>query len=249
MLKRAWSPTLCVLLVAGVLATTPAGARSPIPAEPNIEDPIGDANYLNDQGQPAAPDFDDNVTGQDVGGAADLMKVWFSHTDKKVFAYIQTESPPPAATGLYLEITASPGEGEVASSPIGCLRWVVLIAGEVEGQQTTWQGPRQAKLLDHCNDGDTYGADGVWAELRAIQTLEDGTGLITIIAPRRYSPLLGDCRVLAAPQAATKDLVGQDDAVSLGFATGATLDTTKVGADHQLAPTKGSIRKGCGPSF
>jgi len=236
MRRRSLSLVIGGLLVAGLLSA-PATARvAPVPATPNIEDPIGDANYLNDQGQSGVPDMDDNVTGQDAGGLADIMKVWFTHTERKVFAYIQTESPPPSATGLYFEIVASPGDGEIASSSTGCLHWIVMIAGNVQGQQTTYQGPAQAKIVDYCNDGDSYNQNGTWAELRAIETLDDGTGLITIVAPRKYSPLLGRCQTIASPQALTKDLVGQDDTVSLGFVTGATLDTTKVGADHRLLP-------------
>ena len=112
----------------------------------------------------------------------------------------------------------------------------MLIAGEEQGQQTTFQGPAQAKLIDECND---VTGDGVWAELKAIETLEDGSGLIELTVPRRYSPLLRDCRVLSGPRATSMDLVGQDDTVSLGWTTGAAIDTTKTGAAYLLDPGKG----------
>ena len=228
----------CALLGAGLIAAGPAGARAsdPVPGDRSIEDPAGDANYLNDQGQAGAPDVDDNVTGADASGAGDILGVWFDHTRRKLTVRIQTETPPPASTGLYLEIEASPGEGKAGASTTGCLRWTVLIAGEEQGQQTTFQGPAQAKLIDDCNDAS--GA-GVWAELKAIETLENGSGLIELTVPRRYSPLLRDCRTIETPSAISKDLVGQDDAVSLGWTTGAALDTTKTGAAYLLDPDEG----------
>ena len=231
-------PAICALIGAAIIAAGPAGARdaTTVPRRPSIEDPVGDANYLNDQEQAGVPDVDDHVTGQDLSSAGDIVKVWFTHSARKVTAFIQTEAPPPAATGLYYRVEASPGEGKAASSPTGCLRWEVLIAGEEQGQQTTFQGPAQAKLIDDCND---ISGDGVWAELRAVETLEDGSGLIAVTVPRRYSPLLRDCRVLSDPRAVSKDLVGQDDTVSLGWTTGATIDTTKAGTAYPLDPDKG----------
>lgn len=240
MIKRSLGVVLALVLAAGVLSALPARAATAVPAKANIEDPLNDANFLNDQGQPGAcaqgqcvapPDSDDTATPADGSAGADIMKVWFSHTAAEVTAHFLLENPPPKAGGIQYVVYASPGEGSVTANTLGCIRFIAMVRGEQSGQATTWQGPNQAKLLDACNDGSAWFSNGVEGEV-AIETLDDGTGIVSITGPRSYSPFLADGESLTAPQAQTKFLFGES---SLVFAAPAIWDTTKIGTDYEFS--------------
>lgn len=250
--KRTWSVALSLALIAGVFSALPAKAQeapTSVPEVVNIEDPLNDANYLNDQSQPgvcvvpistcvSGPDSDDNPTPADVHSGADIMKVWFSHTSDQVSAHMQVESPPPKAAGLYYVVYATPAEGTVASSTLGCIRFVGLVGGKQQGQNTTWHGPDYAKFFDHCNEGSSFYSNGVEAELK-VESLEDGTGIITVTGPRSLSPLLADGLSLAAPQGQVRHLIGEESVV--GFSANGVIDTTKPGTDYTLTAGGGTV--------
>ncbi|HYO61775.1 MAG TPA: hypothetical protein VEU29_07740, partial [Actinomycetota bacterium] len=222
-------------LVAAGLAVPAAGAQgAPPPAVPStvvVDDPFGDANGLNDQGNGGVTGFQgDNDTPADAGNASDVGKVWFTDDATSVTAHIQTELPPPGSQGLRYDLFTAPGEGSATSSALGCARFVAIIAGKAQGQTTTWQGPDESKFFDACNDGTNWFDNGVAAELK-IQALEDGTGLLSIKAPKDASPFLATGQKLSATTVGTRTAYGVS-----GTTAGAAgyIDNTKAGIDYVI---------------
>ena len=93
---------LALTMGLAVALSAPATAQEPaptvIPEVVNIEDPAGDANYLNGQG---ASEDGDHSTPADAGSVSDILKVWFTHDADVIRAHILTEAPPPAAASAY----------------------------------------------------------------------------------------------------------------------------------------------------
>lgn len=222
-------------LVAAGLAAPAAGQEEPppvvVPETVVLEDPFGDANGLNDQGQGGTVGSQgDNGTPADAGNASDIGKVWFTDDETSVTAYIQTELPPPGSQGLRYDVYTTPGEGAAASSTLGCARFVAILEGVAQGQTTTWQGPDEAKFFDACNDGTNWFDNGVPAEV-TVQALEDGTGVITIKAPKEASPFLATGQTLTATTVVSRVAYGVSGALA-----GAAfyIDNTKPGADYVI---------------
>lgn len=209
---------------------------TPIPETVQIEDPFGDANGLNDQGQSGTTGHQgENVTPADAGSISDFGKIWFSNTADTVSVHILTEAPPPAINGLRIDVYASPGEGSAAASTLGCARWVVHLRGETQGQPTTWQGDNEARFFDACNDGTNWFNNGVEAEFRVEETAE-GNGLMTITAPMSASPFLAIGQSLTAPSAAARAGYGVQGTVAGSvFYT----DNTVVGTDYTITAPAG----------
>lgn len=219
-------------LVAGGLYV-PAGAQEPppppteAPATVIIEDQFGDANGLNDQGEGADTGFQgDNGTPADAGNASDIGKVWFTDDAATITAHIQTELPPPGSQGLRYEVDTAPS----ADNALGCVRFVAFFEGKAQGQSTTWQGATAAKLFDACNDGTNWFNNGVEAVL-SVGTLADGTGVISITAPKTASPFVATGLTLTGTTASTKVLSGGDGA---GALSAPQIDNTKVGIDYLI---------------
>jgi hypothetical protein len=109
MRTRIWAGVLGACMVASVLGMQSASAAkpTPIPKKVQVEDPLGDANFLNDQdttGTPASGQGDNvGPENTDGGSVSDLLKVWFTNDKKNVSVHILTEAAPPAST------TGSPG--------------------------------------------------------------------------------------------------------------------------------------------
>lgn len=233
-MKRIVVLLAALALVAAGLYVPAAAQEAPppvVPATVVLEDPFGDANALNDQGYGATIGFQgDNSTASDAGNASDIGKVWFTDDATSVSAHIQTELPPPGSQGLRYDVFSTPGEGEAAASALGCVRFVAIIAGVAQGQTTTWQGPNEAKVFDACNDGTNWFDNGVEAEVK-VETLGDGTGLLTIKGPKTTSPFL------ATGQKLTQTTVGVRAAYGVsGTSAGAAvyIDNTKPGAEYAI---------------
>ena len=222
------------LVAAGLVVPVARAQEEPppvVPATVVLEDPFGDANGLNDQGQAGTTGFQgDNETGTDAGNASDIGKVWFTDDAVSVTAYVQTELPPPGSQGLRYDVNTTPGEGEAASSTLGCARFVAIIAGKAQGQTTTWQGGDEAKFFDACNDGTNWFNNGVEAELK-MHVLEDGTGVMAIKAPKDSSPFLATGQTLSATTATSRVAYGAS-----GVVAGAAvyIDNSKPGVDYLL---------------
>lgn len=236
-MKRFMSTLLASALVSGAFTALPAGAQEApapeIPAEVLVEDPVGDANFVNDGTtngvHSALPDPGGNhVTGQDASGVGDLLKVWMSTDAQNVSVHFLTEDPPPIANGVGYSLFVAPGEGEAGSNASGCLRFVGIIPGSNPGGGS-YQGPPWIKLHDRCNVGGSVfdAQDGEFS----VAAVGD-EGVTTFTFPRSYSPLLADGTVLSGAYAqAHSPLVGADGA---GFLTPST-DDTVLGADYTVA--------------
>ncbi len=225
-MKRIITLLASAALVASGLSIVPAAAQETpvIPGVANIEDPTGDANYLNDQGVGNGVDQDDHVTPADVGSFSDIMKVWFSNDADTVTAHFQVQGfPGSTRASIYYIVYASPGEGSAASSSLGCVRFVGILSGATYAQSSD-----EAKIFDHCNEGSSYFSNGTEAEFSMVEG-PDGTGIVSIKAPRDYSPLLQE-GALTAPHAETRNMTGE--ATSVGFLAGPRIDTTKIGTDY-----------------
>src|SRR5688500_18941096 len=96
--------TIPILLVMGVvlaLATAATGAP-----KPSIEDPVGDANFINDQGTGDGSFGDFNQA--DAGTVSDLVSVTFTNDKKNLYVQLQTEAAPPATTGIGYRVRVNP---------------------------------------------------------------------------------------------------------------------------------------------
>src|SRR5688572_4602726 len=105
--KRFWSLVLSVALIGGVFSALPALAQEApatvVPAVVNIEDAVGDANYINDQGV-GAPLPGDTVLPASAGTVSDILKAWFTSDADTVSAHILTKAAPPASTPLIFHV-------------------------------------------------------------------------------------------------------------------------------------------------
>lgn len=87
-----------------------AGSLTPLSAapKPNIEDVLGDANFVNDQGT-GDGSFGD-FAGADAGTVSDLTAVTFSNDKKNLKISIETEAAPPATTGIGYRVRTNPDD-------------------------------------------------------------------------------------------------------------------------------------------
>ena len=235
---------LVIALAMGLasLFAVPAGAQQTeaeptvVPAVVNIEDPAGDANYLNGQG---LEDEGDQTTPADASSVADILKVWFSHDQDVIRAHILTEVPPPAtASAYFFRVTAD------ASGDTNCLWFQIATTGPTNPTATEVTG----SLRDLCGDANETFTEGITA---TIEETADGQGISTVTVPRATHPALGDNLILGAPRAQARNF--------LGVVTAPQVDDTRAGTDYTIAPppaekplkkgcTKGSIKakkKGC----
>jgi hypothetical protein len=223
-------------LIASIMAIGPASAQDApapaIPAEPNIADPIGDANFVN--GSMIHPAVGNNhETGQDASSIGDLVAVWFTTAQDKISAHVQVELPPPGGNGVSYNVFASPGEGPAGANTVGCIRFWLVLPGTNPGGGS-FQGPPVAKLHDRCNTG-----GNIWDSPDveySLATAEDGTGVVTITAPRDLSPLFAEGSVLVGPTATS----ASPTAGTTGSALTPTVDNTDPGLDYTVATGGGA---------
>jgi hypothetical protein len=199
-MKRAGSFAVA-LGAAVVLAATSLQAVAATP-KPQIEDPVGDANGVNDQGT-GDGSFGDQ-TAADAGTVSDLISITFSNNAKDLVIMFETEAAPPAATGVGYRVRVNPdGTGGTY-----CLRFEVYFPGANNALTAA-----EAFLFDDCAGGDPV----------PIKVL--GTQL-TI--PRKANKAFAKGGKLTAPQAQTFFYSGSNYP---NGATVGTVDTTKVGTD------------------
>lgn len=206
-MKRSLSLVIGLGLVA--LAATPLRA-APEP-KPVVEDPAGDANFINDQGTGDGTFGDVDDAGADASEFADLLAVMFTTDKKNLYVHIETESTGVPAAGEGMRVRVNPdGPGGVY-----CLNFEVFFPG-AQNDLTEWKG----HLRDAC----------------AANELVEGTaavgpfGGITITIPRKGHDALAKGKTLAAAQAQTFLWSGS---YPTGVA-GPYLDTTKPGTDYKL---------------
>lgn len=185
------------LTVALVVASLQASAAP----KPQIEDPLGDANFVNDQGT-GDGSFGD-VNPADAGTVSDLTGVTFSNDAKNLLVNIATEAAPPAATGIGYRVRVNPdGAGGTY-----CLFFEAFFPGANNALTEA-----KAQFRDACEGG----------EATEVEVL--GTQLVI---PRNLSKAFAKGAKLTAPQAQSFLYSGD---YPTGFA-GPYADTTKVGTD------------------
>lgn len=149
-MKRSLSIT--ALSAALVLSATALNAAP----KPHITDPVGDANFVNDQGT-GDGSFGDQ-TAADAGTVSDLIAVTLSSNAKTLIVDVQTEAAPPALTGIGYRVRANtkagdrcivieayhPGANNAVTAAVGYA--VDTCAGgdpvEIKVMGTQWQIPR-----------------------------------------------------------------------------------------------------------
>ena len=93
------------IAAACVAAALSAGSLQAAP-KANIVDPLGDANFVNDQGTGDGSVGDQNPA--DAGTVSDLTAVTFSNDKKNLYVQIETEAAPPATTGIGYRVRVNP---------------------------------------------------------------------------------------------------------------------------------------------
>jgi hypothetical protein len=256
-MKKTFGLLTAVALVGGALSATSVSAQeapaAAIPEVVQIDDPLGDANFLNDQdnayGTPAEGQGDNGGAG--IGNATDLLKVWFSHSATEISLNFQTNGDPSLlAYDTYYRFSSNPGTGEVAADETrGCLQW----AASVNGAGGAYTGATEGVLTDKCNVGDP-----VVGPL-TIAAGPETTFVTTITFPRAYSPLLADGSALTTPFGVSRVLYVAPGAPA-PVTTAATIDNTKRGTDYTITgggpvveeppvvdppPVDPPVKKGC----
>lgn len=102
-MKRFTSISAIVGLTATLLAASLQASAAP---KPQITDPLGDANFVNDQGTGDGSMGD--VNPADAGTVSDLTGVTFSNDAKNLLVNIATEAAPPATTGIGYRVRVNP---------------------------------------------------------------------------------------------------------------------------------------------
>ena len=76
--------------------------------KPQIEDPLGDSNFVNDQGTGDGT-FGDQ-TQADAGTVSDITAVTIWNNKKTLYMRVDTEAAPPAATGIGYRVRVNPDD-------------------------------------------------------------------------------------------------------------------------------------------
>lgn len=226
-MKRIITLLASAALIASGFSLVPAAAQEApvIPAVVQIDDPVGDANGLNDQdnayGTPLQGQGDH--VGPVGGTATDLGKVWFTNTATEVTLNFQTMGDPSnLAYDTYFRFGSNPGSGGVATDETrGCFLWVASVNGAVGA----YSGETEGTLTDKCNVGDPVAGPLV------ISGGPDGTFITSITFPRSYSPLLAPGQTITAPFGVSRIVyVGPSPTT----AAVVTLDNTARGTDYSF---------------
>ncbi|MGI8774117.1 MAG: hypothetical protein ACR2KQ_03725 [Actinomycetota bacterium] len=197
-------------IVVAVCMTAGASVVSAAPAEKTIvEDPINDANALNDQGN-GDGSMGDNETPADASTVTDITALKFSNDAKNFYISIETEGPAQGTQGVGARVRVNPdGPGGTY-----CLVFEVFQPGAGNNLTKT-----EAHLRDTCT--------GETTEIDAIGNL--------LMIPRNINQALGKGAVLTAPQAHTFIYAGSSYPAGVPFPV---MDTTKIGEDYKMVDKK-----------
>ena len=196
--------SITVAALGAVVALLGSSLQATAAPKASIEDPLGDANFINDQGTGDGSFGDFNQA--DAGTVSDLVAVSFTNDAKNLYVQIQTEAAPPAVTGIGYRVRANPDGAGGAH----CLEFYAFFPG---ANNTLTAG------VGHVHDV-CAGTDPVEIKLLGTQ----------MIIPRKVSKALGAGATLKAPQAQAFLYSGSYPAGVVG----PTADTTKVGTDYKL---------------
>jgi hypothetical protein len=148
----------------------PAAAPAPTKV---LEDPIGDANFVNDQGTGDGSTGDQ--TAADAGTVSDLVGVEISNDKKNVYVMFQTEAAPPATTGIGYRLRVNPDGGN----------YCISIEAYHPGANNALTAA-MAHLVDECNGGETTPVEVLGG---------------MVIVPRSANAAFAKGATLTAPQA------------------------------------------------
>jgi hypothetical protein len=207
-MKRSLSMLVLVGLVAGQAVASAAAAPKP---KLVLEDPIEDANFLNDQGTGDGSSGDFNQAA-DASSFADIVSVSFANDKKNLYVFIETQSNAAPAAGEGFRVRANPAAGGVY-----CLNFEIYFPG-AQNTVTAAEGI----FRDACGT----------SEALSVKTEVSIHGGFMITVPRAGIETLGKGKVLAAPQAQTFLYSGSSYPAGV---TGPVFDTTKAGKDYKLA--------------
>ena len=198
-MKLARSVAASAILLIGAMSLQASAA-----SKPQIEDPVGDSNFVNDQGT-GDGSFGDQ-TQADAGTVSDITNITFSNDAKNLIVMLGTEAPPPALTGIGFRVRVNPdGTGGT---------YCIMIDAYFSGANNTLTGP-VGHVHDLCAGGDPV----------PIEVL--GTQLVI---PRSTSDAFGKGATLTAPQAQSFLYSGAHPTGVVG----PYADTTKVGTDFKF---------------
>jgi hypothetical protein len=189
--------------VAASVALASLAAAAPAPAQ-ILEDPVGDSNFINDQGTGDGSNGDQ--TAADAGTVSDLLGVQISNDKKNVYVTFQTEAAPPATTGIGYRVRFNPDGANGAHC--------IVIEAYHPGANNALTAP-MAHLVDECNGNET-------TPVEVLGTM--------VSIPRAANAAFAKGATLAAPQAQAFLYSGNETA----GAEYPVADTTKVGTDYKL---------------
>jgi hypothetical protein len=198
-MKRTISIAAALGLVLSATALNATAAPKPVTV---IEDPLGDANFVNDQGTGDGSFGDFNQA--DAGTVSDITGVDLSNDSKNLYVTYNSEAAPPAASGIGFRLRAN----QDGAGGTYCIHF-----------QAVWPGANNDLTEPHAFVHDLCaGGDPVDVEIL-------GT---TLVIPRKTSEAFGKGAKLTALQGLTFLWSGS---YPVGFA-GPMVDTTKIGKDY-----------------
>jgi hypothetical protein len=200
-MKRPLSIAASAGLALALAATSLQATAAP---KPHITDPVGDANFVNDQGSGDGSFGDFNQA--DAGTVSDLIEVTFSNNAKNLTIMIGTEAAPPAITGIGYRVRVNPDGAGGAY----CLLFEAYHPGANNALTTAF-----GNLIDACGGGDPI-------PLKVVGT--------QLVIPRKAHKAFGKGAKLVAPQAQAFLYSGNES----GGAKYPVVDTTKVGTDFKF---------------
>lgn len=200
-MKRA----LTTILTVGIVLSLAAASAAPAPKQV-LEDPVGDANALNDQGTGDGSNGD-NVTPADASSVTDLTGISITNDAKNVTISLGTEVAPPATQGVGYRVRFNP-DGAAGTH-------CIVVEAFYPGGGNDLEAP-EAHLRDTCAGGDPV----------PVQVLG-----FQLIVPRKSNKAFAKGATLKAPQAQSFIYVGSSYPAGAAVVT---MDTTKVGTDYKL---------------
>ena len=217
MSKRNLAVLLVLFLVGGLFSAIPVGAQEAppeVPAEPNVTDPVGDANYLNDQG--VAPRDGDHTGPADASTSADLMAGWFTNDAASVTAHILVEGALPSTPSYFYRVHVDPAGGED-----DCLWFQAGIPGVADAGA----GPDPiGNLRNNCGDGSIVDGEVSLAEN------PDGGTIVSIKVPMGTHGLAVGM-TLGSPNVTVRNW----PRTPAGSATAPQVDNTKLGTPYMIS--------------
>ena len=198
--------SVAALLGAAMCLVVPSTLATAAPTPKKvIEDPLSDANFLNDQGT-GDGSFGDFVTPADVSSVTDLLSVGLSNDAKNLYINFETETAAPATQGVGYRLRVNP-DGAGGSY---CLLFEVFYPGATDDLTEA-----QGHLRDVCG--------GETVEIQVLGNM--------LVVPRSAHKALGKGGVLKAPQAHGFIYSGSSYPAGVAYPVA---DTTKVGKDYKL---------------